>query len=74
MREHKITKWSLWVQSKMLHLKCSTQQELADKLGVSRSTVQQWIVYGRLPRYDMITKLKKMFPNDDWNWLLSDNN
>lgn len=68
-------KCSVWVYSKMLVLGCYNIQELADKLGFSYATVRAWIngtddkkFY---PRYSSIVKLKKMFLDDDWDWLLS---
>lgn len=68
--------WSLWIESKMLALGCYTIPELARELGVPYPTVYTWI-YGCkgnrvMPNYRNIVKLKKMFPNDDWDWILKE--
>lgn len=38
-----------------------TQEELGEKLGVSRSTVTQWELGVNKPRADMLVKLSRLF-------------
>lgn len=70
-----LDKWSVWVASKMLTLECTNFKELSNKLGISISTLYYWIFgkKGKLvtPSGNSIVKMKKLFPNDDWEWLLS---
>lgn len=68
-------KWSSWVADKLAQSGL-TVTAFARQIGMSQPIVYQWIngKQGRviLPSYPTICKLKKVFPDENWDWLLSE--
>lgn len=69
---NKHIKFELWLEAKYILSGCMNYKDFSDKLSIKYETFYNWIKRRSLPSYEYIGKLRKVYPNDDWEWLLTD--